>query len=153
MDLILWRHAEAREGLLDGDDLQRPLTSKGERQAERMARWLNQQLPETTKILVSPAVRTERTAAALGRKYKLCEQLLPQRSVTELLELARWPDARQPVLIIGHQPSLGMTAGYLLAGSVSGLSIRKGSVWWLRRRDRAGRPEVLLHAAISPDLA
>ncbi|MCE2659478.1 MAG: SixA phosphatase family protein [Rubrivivax sp.] len=153
MDLILWRHAEAREGLAEGEDVARPLTPKGERQAQRMAHWLNHQLPETARILVSPAVRTEQTAAALKRKYKLMPELLPERSVTELLDIARWPDAKQPVLVVGHQPTLGLTAGYLLAGLTAGWTVRKGSVWWLRRRERQGRVEVVLHAVISPEQA
>jgi phosphohistidine phosphatase len=151
MDLILWRHADAREGLDQGDDLSRPLTSKGERQAQRMAQWLNQQLPETARILVSPAVRTEQTAAALKRKYKVAPELLPNRSVTELLDIVRWPDARHPVLVVGHQPTLGLAAGYLLAGLANSWTIRKGSVWWLRCREREGRRDVVLHAVLAPD--
>ena len=49
MDLILWRHAEAvleREGL---PDLDRALTTKGERQAKRMAEWLEARLPADTR--------------------------------------------------------------------------------------------------------
>ena len=42
MDLILWRHAEAFEMREVQDDLDRSLTPKGERQAQRMAAWLNQ---------------------------------------------------------------------------------------------------------------
>jgi len=57
MDLILWRHAEASELEGAGDDLERALTPKGERQAQRMAEWLNQRLAHSTRILVSPAVR------------------------------------------------------------------------------------------------
>jgi len=64
MDLILWRHAEAIEGEA-GEDLARKLTSKGERQAERMAEWLNRRLSHSTRILVSPAVRCQETAKAL----------------------------------------------------------------------------------------
>ena len=37
MDLILWRHAEAEELAEAGDDLARALTSRGEKQAARMA--------------------------------------------------------------------------------------------------------------------
>ncbi len=44
MDLILWRHAEAFDALEGEDDLSRSLTPKGERQAQRMAEWLNQRL-------------------------------------------------------------------------------------------------------------
>jgi len=37
MDLILWRNAEAEEG---ARDLERRLTAKGRRQADRIALWL-----------------------------------------------------------------------------------------------------------------
>ena len=57
MDLILWRHAEAFEMREVQDDLDRSLTPKGERQAQRMAAWLNRQLPSSAKVLVSPARR------------------------------------------------------------------------------------------------
>ena len=93
MDLILWRHAEAqllREGRTD---LERALTPKGERQAQRMAEWLNQRLAESTRVLVSPAVRTQQTAAALGRPFKTVATLAPDGTVGGLLKAARWPDA------------------------------------------------------------
>ena len=75
MDLILWRHAEAQdpEGMMT--DLDRPLTRRGDKQATRMAAWLDRQLPEGTRILCSPAIRTEQTVLALGRKYKLHDEL------------------------------------------------------------------------------
>ena len=40
MDLILWRHAEAIDLELVGDDMLRTLTSKGDKQASRMGAWL-----------------------------------------------------------------------------------------------------------------
>ena len=55
MDLILWRHAEALDMREVQDDLDRALTPKGERQALRMAEWLNRHLPASTRVLVSPA--------------------------------------------------------------------------------------------------
>ena len=70
MELILWRHADAFE-LKDGEnDFDRPLTPKGERQAQRMAQWLNQRLAHSTRILASPAVRSQQTAKTLGRKFR-----------------------------------------------------------------------------------
>jgi len=50
MDLILWRHCEAEPG---EPDLGRRLTSKGTKQAERMAEWLERHLPDSCRILVS----------------------------------------------------------------------------------------------------
>ncbi|MCY7316734.1 MAG: phosphohistidine phosphatase SixA [Rubrivivax sp.] len=152
MDLILWRHAEALDMREVQDDLDRALTPKGERQAQRMAAWLNKQLPATTRVLVSPARRAQQTAAALDRKCKTVPALAPDAGVEALLNAARWPDAREPVLVIGHQPTLGLAAAYLLSGQPQTWGVRKGAVLWLRVRDREGPPQVVLHAALAPEL-
>ncbi|MBF5005791.1 SixA phosphatase family protein [Diaphorobacter caeni] len=151
MDLILWRHAEAEEAPDGGDDLERPLTSRGEKQAARMASWLDRQLPEGLRVLVSPSVRTEQTARALGRKFKPRAELLPGGSVDDLLELAQWPKSRGAVLVVGHQPMLGETAARLFGMTASQCSIRKGSVWWLRHRSRQEIEETILLSVQSPD--
>ncbi len=159
MDLILWRHAEARELPPEQssfeDDLARPLTPRGEKQARRMAEWLNQFLPETTRILVSPALRTRQTAQALERKFRVVDGLLPGTSHAAALEAARWPERREPVLLVGHQPMLGWLAASLMAGPAAlqgqPWTIRKGAVWWLRHREREAGSEVLLVAVRTPD--
>lgn len=152
MDLVLWRHAEAFELREPADDLERALTPKGERQAQRMAAWLNRQLPSSTKVLASPARRAQQTAAALERKVKTAAALAPEAGVDALLQLVRWPDAREPVLVVGHQPVLGLAAAYLLSGQPQPWAVRKAGVWWLRARDRAGTLQVVLHAVVAPEL-
>ena len=74
MDLILWRHCEAEPG---EPDLGRRLTSKGLKQAERMAAWLDTHLPDTCRVLVSPADRAQQTAQALQRKFRTVPELAP----------------------------------------------------------------------------
>ncbi len=151
MDLILWRHAEAHEGEDGLDDLERALTPRGEKQAARMAAWLDRQLPEGLRVLCSPARRTEQTAQALGRKYKLRAELLPEGTPTELLELVQWPRARGAVLVVGHQPLLGQTAAQLLGMGEGACAIRKGAVWWLRQRQRLEQSQTVLMAVMAPD--
>lgn len=152
MDLILWRHAEAFDLREGGDDLERALTPKGERQAARMAEWLSRHLTAGTRVLVSPARRAQQTAQALDRRFKTVPALAPDGHVEGLLAAARWPDARDAVLVVGHQPTLGMAAGYLLTGQPQGWSLRKGALIWLRAREREGETQVVLHAAMAPDL-
>jgi phosphohistidine phosphatase len=151
MDLILWRHAEAFEAREADDDLDRVLTPKGERQAQRMAEWLTQRLAHSTKILVSPAVRCQQTAKALGKKFKTLDELAPDGNGEALLKAARWPDASEPVLIVGHQPMLGLVASYLLGGQPQGWTIKKAGVWWIRGRNREDSAQVILQAVQSPD--
>ncbi|MFP5399064.1 MAG: SixA phosphatase family protein [Gammaproteobacteria bacterium] len=151
MDLILWRHAEAVESPGDGDDLDRALSAKGERQARRMAEWLDRHLPAGTKVLASPARRCQQTAQALTGKFKTVPALAPDGTVDALLAAVRWPDARDPVLVVGHQPTLGLTAAYLMAGVTMPWSVRKAGVWWLRSRQRGAEREVVLVTVRGPE--
>lgn len=138
MDLILWRHAEAEEQAPSGSDLDRSLTSRGEKQASRMATWLDRQLPEGARILASPARRTEQTVLALGRKYKLRAELGPDGTPAQLLELVQWPDSKLTFLVVGHQPVLGQTIAQLLGLQEGECAVKKGALWWLRHRPGRG---------------
>ena len=151
MDLILWRHAEAEDAAAGGDDLRRTLTTHGEQQAERMAEWLDHRLARSTRILVSPALRCQQTARGLGRPFKTVAALAPNQDAQALLKAARWPDGCEPVLVVGHQPTLGFTAALLLAELMQPWAVKKGAVWWLRNRDREGSAQVVLQAMQSPD--
>ncbi|XAH21770.1 histidine phosphatase family protein [Xylophilus sp. GW821-FHT01B05] len=152
MDLILWRHAEAEDRREDLPELERGLTPRGEKQAARMAAWLDRQLPEGLRVLASPARRTDQTAAALGRRYKLRAELLPDGSPNELLELVQWPRAKGAVLVVGHQPMLGQTVAQLIGLAASECAIRKGAVWWLRQRQRAEGSETVIVTVQSPEV-
>ncbi|MDD2712054.1 MAG: histidine phosphatase family protein [Simplicispira sp.] len=152
MDLILWRHAEAHEAKEGEDDLQRPLTARGEKQAARMSAWLERQLPQGLRVVSSPARRTEQTVRALDRKYKLRAELLPGGTPQELLELVQWPQGRGAVLVVGHQPVLGQTIAQLLGLPSADCAVRKGAVWWLRQRQRPEQePEIIVMAVQAAD--
>ena len=156
MDLILWRHAEAEDWLLDdeasGIDLERPLTQRGEKQAARMANWLDRQLPEGARILVSPARRCEQTAFSLGRKHKIRSELAPDATAAQLLEVVQWPISKYPILVIGHQPVLGQVIAQLLGLKDSDCAVKKGALWWLRNRDRDGQSQTVVVTVQSPEV-
>lgn len=152
MDLIFWRHAEAFEPLEGQDDMSRTLTPRGEKQAKRMAEWLDRQLPEGVRVLVSPAQRTLQTAMALDRKYKVRQELAPNAEPDQVLLAAGWPDAKMPILIVGHQPTLGQIIAALMGLSVQDCTVRKGAVWWLRSRLRDGVRQTVVVTVQNPDL-
>ena len=153
MELILWRHAEAEIG---EPDLGRKLTPRGEKQARRVAEWLHAQLPDSARILVSPAMRAQQTAKALAevthRKLRTAEDVAPGASVRDVLLAADWPHSKVPVVVVGHQPTLGHVASFLLAGEVREWAVKKSGVWWLSSRERDGEEQTVLRAVISPDL-
>jgi phosphohistidine phosphatase len=149
MHLILWRHAEAADG---SPDLTRPLTAKGHKQAEDMARWLKPRLPRNTRILVSPALRTRETAQYLSRHFETVPDIAPDASPEAVLAAADWPETSGAVLVVGHQPTLGEVAALLLAGAPLAWSVRKGGLWWLSHRVRDETAEVVPRAVMNPDL-
>jgi len=149
MELILWRHAEAED---TGPDMARVLTAKGHKQAEKMAAWLKPRLPSKTRVLVSPAQRTQQTAAALGLDFSTLETLAPGASIQAVMQAVGWPTADGAVLVIGHQPTLGMVAAYAMTRKSAYWSVKKGAIWWISSRVRAGGEQTILRAVLSPDL-
>jgi len=148
MNLILWRHAEAEDGI---DDLDRNLTKRGHKQAEQAARWLHEHAPKDLKVLVSPATRTRQTADALKLPYDVVEELSPDADPANLLAAAGWPLADKTVLIVGHQPTLGRVASQLLSGEDLFWTIKKGGIWWLARRQRQDEFQIVLRAVVNPE--
>jgi phosphohistidine phosphatase len=149
MELILWRHAEAEDGVPDAG---RALTRKGRKQAAALAAWLKEHLPRQARILVSPATRAQQTAAALELPFVTTREIGVGATVGELLRAAGWPDAGGAAVVVGHQPTLGRVAAVLLAGAEADWSIKKGAVWWFTHRVRDGDGQVVLRAVIGPDL-
>jgi phosphohistidine phosphatase len=147
MELILWRHCDAKAGV--PDEL-RPLSARGRAAAVQMAAWLAARLPATVRIIVSPAIRTQQTAAALARPFETDAGLAPGASVDAVLRAARWPDASQTTLIIGHEPTLGDVAAWLLGDESGHRPLRKGAVVWVAQHP-AGEASAVLKFAASPE--
>jgi phosphohistidine phosphatase len=149
VDLILWRHADAAPG---SRDLERKLTARGRKQAERVGAWLIARLPGRYTVLASPARRARETADALGVRYKIVERLAPGAAPGEVLDACGWPAHKGAVVVVGHQPDLGRIAAFLLAGAAADWSVKKGGLWWLSNRERGGENQVVLRAVIAPEL-
>ena len=149
MDLILWRHADAAPG---SRDLERKLTAKGRKQAERVSAWLIARLPGRYTVLASPARRARETADALGARYRIVERLAPGAAAGDILEACGWPSHKGVVVVVGHQPDLGRSVALLVSGTEDEWSVKKGGLWWLSNRDRDGETQVVVRAALAPDL-
>jgi len=149
MELILWRHADAENAAPGKPDAERELTSKGEKQARRIAAWLEKRLPDDARVLVSPARRAQQTAEALDRAFETHREVATSAGPQSLLKFAGWPDGDGTVLVVGHQPTLGQAAALALTGRDADWSIKKGGLWWLESR---GRGNVIVRAVIAPDV-
>ena len=149
MELILWRHADAEDGIHDAE---RKLTAKGIKQAARMAKWLRARIPDSAVVLASPAKRAQQTAHALTSDFKTVAELGLAASAEGVLRAAGWPDREGCVVIVGHQPTLGETAALVLTSAKEPWNVKKGAVLWFARHDDEKHARTQLRAAISPDL-
>jgi phosphohistidine phosphatase len=150
MDLILWRHAEAKEASASMADGDRELTARGLKQAQEVAEWLRQQrLPKVT-LLSGPAKRTLQTAETLGLPVKVKRQLGVGASPADLLGAADWPDHPGAIILVSHQPALGRLAALLLAGTEAEWTIKKGGIWWFTNRVRHDETQTVLRAVHNP---
>lgn len=149
MELVLWRHAEAEDGV---DDLARALTPKGQRQAQKMARWLKEQLPNTVRIIASPAVRTRETADALAMPYEIDGQIAPDASADQLLAASGWPEGHGLVILVGHNPAISVLASRLAGAQASAVVLRRGAAWWYVCDTEQQERRVTLKTVMTPSL-
>lgn len=153
-DLIFWRHAEAEDLSASGLDTDRALTKRGCRDAAKMAKWLSKQLAPDTKLLVSPALRCQQTATALHELTDLpittLELLRVSSSPQQIMQgLAPYADSK--VLLVGHQPNLGIMIASYLEMPERAVSVKKGAVWWLRKSVGQSKSHYRIHTVMLPD--
>ena len=137
-DLILWRHAEAEDVSASGKDADRALTRRGRKDAEKMAKWLDKHLPAGTVVLCSPARRCQETVTALSAlnhaQIKIEDCLSVESNEVRISKTLTNYDSAKALLLVGHQPNLGLLIVKLLGMHQSAGVVKKGAVWWLRQR-------------------
>jgi len=98
---------------------------------------------------VSPAVRAQQTALALGVPFVTSPAVGTEAAAAAVIAAVDWPARSRATLIVGHQPTLGRVAATLLSDTQADWDIGKGALWWLRHSGG----ETRLFAAIDPELA
>ena len=89
---------------------------------------------------------------ALRSDFVTHNEIGPGAGVESILTAANWPNAQGAVVIVGHQPTLGEVASYLVPVIPPGLRVKKGSVWWIRYQEKDNIIEPVLHSVIYPDM-
>ena len=115
-----------------------------------MAAWLAPAASRNDcRILVSPAVRAQQTAAALGRPFETVPRSHRVPPSTTCCASPAGPTRSRTTLIVGHEPTLGEVAAWLLDGQSGGRPLKKGAVVWLAHHP-AGDASAVLEIAASP---
>jgi phosphohistidine phosphatase SixA len=131
IELHLLRHAHAGQPeAWTGPDERRPLSSKGERQAERLGRFLASVAFRPDALISSPKVRAAQTAEivgdALGIEVRLDERLGGPLDLVAIEAVLF--DAGEPVrpVLVGHDPDFSDILGELCGASTP--TMRKGAL-------------------------
>ena len=159
MTLYVIRHAHAGQSNHDDpDDYLRPLSRKGQKQAETLARAFPALDLRFDRLFSSPYTRAAETAAPLtphvrsGRLELLAE--LIGDDYARLLETLRDTLKRgdTTVGLVGHEPYLGGLVSYLLSGDAERVKtrFRKGMMVRLGGTLKPERME--LHSALTSAL-
>lgn len=109
--LVILRHAKSAwpEGVRD---TQRPLATRGRRDAPAAGRWLHEHVPEIELIMCSPALRARETCELVATELDALPEIRYDEELyaapdQALLDVIReLPSRVTTVLIIGHNPGL-----------------------------------------------
>ena len=117
-------------------DEQRALTTEGIEKMCQAAQGLKRLQVDFDVIASSPLIRARQTAEIVAEALKFCQpvdewdELVPEGAVDAVLRrLHEFRECRS-VLLVGHQPSIGCIASYLVFGDARvSLPFKKGAVF------------------------
>ena len=160
MHLLVIRHADAgdaadfaRSGRPDDE---RPLSDEGRRKMKQVARGLCVVVPEIAALAASPLVRARQTAEIVAAAYDgiTVETVSALRPGEAPAGLAQWLErhgAAGVAAVVGHEPHLGTTVGWLVSGEThSVLELKKGAACLLSCDTAWGPGKAVLRWALTP---
>ena len=119
-ELVILRHAKSAWDTDAPSDMERPLNKRGEKDAPRIGRWLQESGLMPDLVVSSTAERARLTVEAackeLGIKKKAIhwQPAIYEASVATLLQLlAGLPNEPRRVMLVGHNPGLEGLVAYL----------------------------------------
>jgi phosphohistidine phosphatase len=145
LELYLLRHADAGDpATWTGDDAERPLSSKGRRQAKRLGRLLKDLDARPDAVLTSPKRRASETARlvarSIGAQPSIDERLSVDFGGRELAAIVAGLEPKiRGVMLVGHDPDFSAVLSWLAGCD---LEMRKGALARIDLPDRevgAGR--------------
>jgi phosphohistidine phosphatase len=161
MKLFLARHGHA---LAETEDPRRPLSVRGRKTTRLVAAFLRNSgaLAGVNAVWHSPLLRAKETAELLVRELGLearlveTEGLLPEDDPAVIADRLQRMD--EPVLIVGHEPYLGMLATLLIRDREQPVAfdVKKSAVLALEpsdeRHKKSGRTQWNVRWYLSPEL-
>ena len=158
MDLYLIRHADAlalgERGVTE--DAERPLSEKGEEQANAAAKALKKHGVELDRLYASPLLRARQTADILVKSWssgvlavETCDALEPGSKPRKLSRFLLKQEGEH-IGLVGHMPHLAELAAWLIGGKKSQIEIAKSGVLCLHFGDATGKGLAELQWLVTP---
>jgi len=150
MRIVLARHAKAEDG--EGKpDAERRLTKEGREQASILGKFLEATLGEVDEVWSSPLPRAFETAEIAAKKIGPKVREEPLLAPGGDLDQLRWKLSqldKSVVMLVGHQPDLGILASGML-GIRSPIMIKKSGLCILDTKD-ARKDDASTVATLNP---
>ena len=136
VELYLIRHADAlalgERGITNDQD--RPLSEKGETQAEAVAKALKAKGIVLDRLYTSPLVRARQTGENILRVWsrpelalETCDELMPDSKHRKLSKFLL-KSGGEKIGLVGHMPHLGEYAAWLLGAKDAQIDLAKAGV-------------------------
>jgi phosphohistidine phosphatase len=160
MNLLVVRHAIAEDPAESAtghvDDAGRRLTPEGRKKMKQAARGLRTVVPEIQLLATSPLIRARETADIIAAAYRpitplVVAALAPGRPASEIGDWLEGQRRHDVVAIVGHEPGLSQTVGWLVVGDErSLLELKKGAACLVALPDVVGPGSGTLVWALAP---
>jgi phosphohistidine phosphatase len=136
MKIFLIRHAEAIDletGIVSSDDF-RFLTPKGRKVSRTVFRKLKEELANPGIVFTSPLIRAVQTAEILANtvrfenELEIANELATANSVGEVLKLVKRNTVFDSIVLVGHEPMMGMIVHSVSEKKDPSFSFKKSGV-------------------------
>lgn len=131
MKMLIVRHGEAEPN--KGDDVGRVLTTRGESQVKTLWQALHEKGVCINRLVVSPYVRTQQTAAIIAGFYPdaVCETeplLACETNPDDVLEWLLQQPLEKGLVLVSHMPLVAILAGMLTDSAKARIPFAPGMV-------------------------
>lgn len=148
MNLLFVRHAKAHEWSLEKwpDDSARPLTDAGAQRFARSVPRIIELMRTCDAVYTSPYARANHTASLLsdisGWHAPIeDDRLAGNRSVDDMLDLARDLDPDGSYAFVGHDPTISLIVSELIGARPGSISLKTGGVALFSIHGPVGAPD------------
>lgn len=159
MQIYLLRHGIADDPCPGQADAERALTPEGIKRLREILKRARTASVSPSVIVTSPYVRARQTAELAAEILGYEDELVPSPKLIPMASPAEtWAELRtlrgeSSVLLVGHEPHMGMMTGFLLGTPELRVDFKKGAMVRIDLPELGVQPRGVLKWMMAPKLA